>query len=468
MSRRRIRTEGGVSPPSVHRLRLVQIVEAKNSPPMLAPLWGCANPEKARHMTMANNFFIARVKRLKKSSVSGSVKHQFRLIDTPNADPARRHLNFDFGPQTPEEMYKKVDEIYKKEKIKVDTNKTYLAEMMISFSNGALNEKSAREMFNDAKKYLENKHGKSNVIGGSFQFDEGTPHACFYIVPIAYRETRLVKKSVIAKGVDENGKRNREIKYVEAKGGAFQSYKELFGGNKRNLSLWQTEMHKAIGEKYGLERGIEGSKAHHTTIQDYYKTLHRNEFTPPRMPKRPESSPSLRARFEAFQDPIGERLKGMELAFRRFEKTYEPHRKIVTNSRIQLRKLEEKDATIRALDRERTELKSELLDVKTQLTKTQASLEVAQAEATNWKAKFDGLMQCVRAMPNFEAIKGHFSDFLTLVERTALAAQKRAIGAFAGARQAIAQANNQERAYGASSRPLARPDEPEDDGLGLG
>jgi Plasmid recombination enzyme len=220
--------------------------------------------------------FVARVQRLKKSNVAGSVKHQFRLQNTPNADPSKRHLNVDFGPQTPAEMYAAVDAVYKKNGIEPDPNKTYLAEILISSSHGALDDKTAAKMFADARKELEKKYGKENVIGGSMQFDETTPHACFYVVPIAYRETRTVKKSVIAKGTDpETGKRNRVLKEVEVKGGAHQSYKGLFGGSKYNLSDWQTEMHEKIGKKYGLERGVKGSRARHQTIADFYKTLER-------------------------------------------------------------------------------------------------------------------------------------------------------------------------------------------------
>ncbi len=219
-------------------------------------------------------YFIARVVGLKKSQVAGSVKHQYRLQETLNADPKRRHLNVDFGPQTPESMYEAADARYKSEGITPDISRNYLAEVLVTMSHKALSDAEALKMFQDSRKELEKKYGKDNVLGGSYQFDEATPHAAFFIVPIAYREKKTVKKSVIAKGIDkETGKRNRKIIDVEVKAGAHQSYKELFGGIKYNLSKWQDEMYAAIGKNYGLERGIKGSTAKHQTVANFYKTF---------------------------------------------------------------------------------------------------------------------------------------------------------------------------------------------------
>lgn len=48
-----------------------------------------------------------------------------------------------------------------------------------------------------------------------------------------------------------------------------------FVGGRHTLSRMQTDFAKTVGEKHGLERGIEGSTAEHTTIKQYYERVNR-------------------------------------------------------------------------------------------------------------------------------------------------------------------------------------------------
>jgi hypothetical protein len=92
---------------------------------------------------------------------------------------------------------------------------------------------------------LESKHGKENVVYAGIHRDEITPHMYAYVVPI-----------------DNKGKLNCRA----------------FLGGAQALRQMQTEFAQQVGQQHGLERGIEGSKARHTSIKHYYGRV--NEATP--------------------------------------------------------------------------------------------------------------------------------------------------------------------------------------------
>ena len=94
--------------------------------------------------------------------------------------------------------------------------------------------------FREAVGWLEKRHGKENVVGWSIHRDESTPHLVAYVVPL-----------------DDKGKLNA---------------KQWTGGSVA-LSKMQTDFAKTVGARHGLERGIEGSKAHHQTIKDFYAQI---------------------------------------------------------------------------------------------------------------------------------------------------------------------------------------------------
>lgn len=93
----------------------------------------------------------------------------------------------------------------------------------------------------DARKWAENRFGKENVLHCAVHFDEMTPHLHVLMVPI-----------------------------IQKKGVNRYSSSEFLGGIK-GLKALQTEYHKDVGQKYGLERGREESRASHTTIKQVHK-----------------------------------------------------------------------------------------------------------------------------------------------------------------------------------------------------
>ena len=92
--------------------------------------------------------------------------------------------------------------------------------------------------FRDALDWLKGRHGAENVVYAGIHRDETTPHMYAYVVPRDPETGRL------------NAKR-------------------WLGGSKA-LQDMQTEYAEQVGKQHGLERGLEGSRSRHTTIQAYY------------------------------------------------------------------------------------------------------------------------------------------------------------------------------------------------------
>ena len=88
----------------------------------------------------------------------------------------------------------------------------------------------------DSLEWLKQRHGSDNVVGWSIHRDELAPHLVAYVVPL------------------KDGKLNAKH----------------FTGGKKVLSQLQTEFAQDVGQRHGLERGIEGSQAKHQTVKEFY------------------------------------------------------------------------------------------------------------------------------------------------------------------------------------------------------
>ena len=85
--------------------------------------------------------------------------------------------------------------------------------------------------------WIENRHGKENVLSAMIHRDETTPHMTVMTIPL-----------------DDRGKLNCRS----------------FVGNKKALSDLQTDFAEKVSEKHGLRRGIKGSTARHERVQRVY------------------------------------------------------------------------------------------------------------------------------------------------------------------------------------------------------
>lgn len=89
----------------------------------------------------------------------------------------------------------------------------------------------------DNFRFVCNRYGHLNVVEFAVHMDERTPHIHCVVVPLT-KDGRLSAKSVM--------------------------------GDRRAMSRLQDDYGKAMQEKYGLQRGIEGSTATHDSVREYY------------------------------------------------------------------------------------------------------------------------------------------------------------------------------------------------------
>jgi len=189
-------------------------------------------------------FAILRAEKLKTmGNIGGSLAHNYRSIETPNADPSKTPGNFHSLPNA-EDVKNAISERLPDKR---RSDAVLCVEYMITASPEwqGWNDDRQNEYFKQAVEWLEQRHGKHNVVATSIHRDETTPHLVAYVVPLD----------------QETGKLNAK----------------KFLGGKAKLAEMQSSFSNHV-KNLGLKRGIEGSKAKHTRIKDYYAKV--NEPTP--------------------------------------------------------------------------------------------------------------------------------------------------------------------------------------------
>ncbi|HAD80148.1 MAG TPA: hypothetical protein DCF99_13185 [Flavobacteriaceae bacterium] len=199
-------------------------------------------------------FAILRAEKLKTmGNIGGSLAHNYRTIDTPNANPSQTPNNFHSLKDS--EAVKAAISERLPEKRRSDA--VLCIEYMITASPEwqGWSDDRQNEYFKQAVDWLEQRHGKQNVVATSIHRDETTPHLVAYVVPLD----------------QETGKLNAK----------------KFLGGKAKLAEMQSSFSNHV-KNLGLKRGIEGSKAKHTRIKEYYAKV--NEPTPQiRQVERPKA-----------------------------------------------------------------------------------------------------------------------------------------------------------------------------------
>jgi hypothetical protein len=184
-------------------------------------------------------YAILRTQKLKHAqAVRRSMAHALRAQDTPNADPCRTPDNSASVASVDEALARFNERLATQAKVR--SNAVLAVEYLLTGSPEDMNTKNREEQdayFADALKWLEAKHGKENVVAWGVHRDETTPHLYAVVVPI-----------------DDKGKLN---------------CRHFLGGAKA-LNEMQTDFAERVGRQHGLQRGLEGSRAHHVTIQQYY------------------------------------------------------------------------------------------------------------------------------------------------------------------------------------------------------
>ena len=200
------------------------------------------------------NYAILRTAKLKTmGNIGGSLAHNYRTIETPNADPNLTPKNY-HSVATPE-VVKQAIQNRLPEKRRSDA--VLCIEYLITASpewEGWGTSKEA-DFFKRSSQWLIDKHGEENIAGMSIHQDISTPHLVAYVVPI-----------------DQKGTLN---------------CKDFLGGRVK-LNQMQTDFANTVAD-LGLTRGKEGSKAKHTNIKEYYHDInHARDFNIKTVSPKPE------------------------------------------------------------------------------------------------------------------------------------------------------------------------------------
>ena len=200
------------------------------------------------------NYAILRTAKLKTmGNIGGSLAHNYRTIETPNADPNRTPKNV-HTVATPDAVKQAIrNRLPEKRRSDAVLCIEYLITASPEWEGWGTNKKD--EFFKRASLWLSDKHGAENIAGVSIHRDISTPHLVAYVVPIDHKGTLNCKE---------------------------------FLGGRAKLNQMQTDFANTVAD-LGLTRGKEGSKAKHTNIKAYYHDInHARDFSITAEPPKPE------------------------------------------------------------------------------------------------------------------------------------------------------------------------------------
>lgn len=182
------------------------------------------------------NYAIMRCKKLTgMGSVASALQHCYRERETPNANAERTPENYCSVSKSTDQAMGRVRELLPEKRRK---------DAVLAVDPEWWKEATPRqqaEFFARSEQWLEKKYGKDRVVAAVVHRDEATPHLSAFVVPLT-QDGRL-------------------------------SAKEFIGGRSKMREDQSTYAESV--KKLGLERGIEGSRATHQTVQHYYESINR-------------------------------------------------------------------------------------------------------------------------------------------------------------------------------------------------
>ena len=272
---------------------------------------------------------IARIAKLNSGNINSSEQHTKRARETPNANPEIKNIRFIGQPETKDSPT--LDTIVR-ERIGEQTirkNAVLCVEMLLTASPeyfrpdepsraGYYQPQRLEDFQNTVQQWLDEKYGE-RIVRAELHLDEATPHIHAYLVPL-----------------DERGKLN---------------CRGLFGGREK-MSKFQDSYAEAMSP-LGLERGIKGSRAKHTSVKQYYAAVNKE--------------PDLTLDMATIQHQLADRTRA-------------------------IKEKEVLKITAKALAKDKEVLQQRLRDLETRVHSQHRELE-------NWKTKYTELASKVRDLP---------------------------------------------------------------------
>lgn len=174
-------------------------------------------------------------------SVAASMQHCYRERETHNADQERTPDNQHLGAKNTDEAMGKLRALLpeKRRKDAVLAVEYVMTTSPEWFAKATPEQEKA--FFQRSLQWLADKYGADRIVTASIHRDEATPHLSAFVVPLT-QDKRLSAKDFI--------------------------------GSRDKMRADQTSYAGCVAD-LGLERGIEGSKATHQTIQQHYAAIER-------------------------------------------------------------------------------------------------------------------------------------------------------------------------------------------------
>lgn len=181
-------------------------------------------------------YAVVHMMKIKSGAVGGIQSHNNREHEpktNPDVDMSRSEDNYDLisCDNYKRSIKEKLSNLVESSRA-VRKDAVVVCNFIVTSDNETMNALGAdrqREFFEDSVKWFSDRYGADRVLNATVHMDETTPHLHIGVMPIT-QDGRLSAKAIFTKS---------EMKAI------------------------QTEFARDVGEKYGLERGVEGSERTH-------------------------------------------------------------------------------------------------------------------------------------------------------------------------------------------------------------
>jgi len=181
-------------------------------------------------------YAVVHMMKIKSGAVGGIQSHNNREHEpktNPDVDMSRSEDNYDLisCDNYKRSIKEKMSNLVESSRA-VRKDAVVVCNFIVTSDNETMNALGAdrqREFFQDSVKWFSDRYGADRVLNATVHMDETTPHLHIGVMPIT-QDGRLSAKAIFTK---------TEMKAI------------------------QTEFARDVGEKYGLERGVEGSERTH-------------------------------------------------------------------------------------------------------------------------------------------------------------------------------------------------------------
>ena len=213
-------------------------------------------------------YISIQINKAKGSADTGASDHIERKTIPKNADPTRTHLNRELV-EFPDGVSDRTEAISHRIrtagiKRKITPDQVRAIRIVLSGTHEDMmkiqDEGRLDEWCDDNLQWLHHTFGKENTVSAVLHMDEHTPHIHATVVPIVTGERRKAKKK------QTEGKRSYRKKANTVRLCADDVV-------TREKLVTYHDSYARVMEKYGLQRGVRGSEARHTTTAQYYRDL---------------------------------------------------------------------------------------------------------------------------------------------------------------------------------------------------